>query len=438
MTAAAAGPVFTLDCRNAAGEPVRLRYRPHTSELTDEAGTPLLADVRPEAFAPAEAVSPGAPARKSRQVRTLKIQLGMRCNYGCSYCSQASHAPDATLTRTADADQFLAALPRWLQGAPGRIEFWGGEPLLYFAKLRRLVPVLRERFPGAELALITNGSLLDEEIVDFLVQWGLYVGVSHDGPGQHLRGPDPFADPRRAHWLRELVRRGGRRVSFVVVLTPENADVAATGAWIRKHVEDEGVTLDVEGIVSVYDDHALHGAGQWSEAAYRQLHDSIVEGFASGEALRYRGLRERARDFVASLQQERPARALGQKCGMDDPDQLAVDLKGNVMTCQNTGAKGRHRIGHAEEMDAVRLDTATHWSHREGCRHCPVVQLCKGSCMFLEGAHFAQSCENEYRFNLAILAGVIRSLTGLHLERIGGDIRRPRARRTIRLAAASA
>lgn len=27
---------------------------------------------------------------------------------------------------------------------------------------------------------------------------------------------------------------------------------------------------------------------------------------------------------------------------------------------------------------------------------CPVVQLCKGSCMFLEGEFFKQSCANEF------------------------------------------
>lgn len=438
MTPLRAGPSFVLECRTPAGEAVHLTYRPHTSELTDSAGTPLLSDVQAESFPQVQPVSPGMPGRKSGRVRTLKIQLGLRCNYSCSYCSQSSHVPDATLTRTADVDAFLASLAHWLQGAPRRIEFWGGEPLLYFAKLKRLVPALRERFPAAELALITNGSLLDEEIVSFLVEWKLGVGVSHDGPGQHLRGPDPFADPQRAHWLRELWRRAGPRFSFVVVLTPANADIRATRAWFTERLGEGRVALEVEGIVSAYDDRAMQGTARWSEAAYEALHRSIVDGFADGDALHYDGLATRARDFVESLRQARPAQALGQKCGMDRDDQLAVDLRGNVMTCQNTGARGIHRIGHVDDMEAVQLDTATHWSLRECCSHCPVVQLCKGGCMFLQGAHFDHSCENEYRFNLAILAGVLRSITGLHLERVTGDIRRPGMRRTIPIAEARA
>lgn len=433
-----AGPVYLLHCRTGEGAEVTLRYAPHSSEFTDAAGRPLLDDVEPQAFAPAPAISPQSPGRKSAQVATLKIQLGMRCNYGCSYCNQSSTAPDATVTRTADADTFLASLPGWLQGSPARIEFWGGEPLLYFAKLRRLVPALRRKFPAATFSMVTNGSLLDEEILDFIAQWDLQVGVSHDGPGQHLRGPDPFDDPARAHWLRELWRRRGGargRVTFNVVLTPQNADLGATRAWLARRIGDPEVALDTEGIVSVYDDRTLAGPGHWSAEDYRRLHQGIVDGFRSGAALRYRSIRLKARDFILSLQQRRPARALGQKCGMDRPDELAVDLQGQVMTCQNTGAQGRHHLGHVARLDAARLATATHWSHRDSCQHCPVVQLCQGGCMYQQGDHFAQSCENEYHYNLAVLAGVLQELTGLRLEKVTGDIHRPRLFRHVAIAA---
>lgn len=436
----AAGPDYTLACRTSAGDTVRLMYRPHASELVDAEGVPLIADAAPSAFDAVEQVSPAAPGWKTRAVRTLKIQLGLRCNHACSYCNQASAVADEVPTRTADAQAFLDGLGQWLEGAPRRIEFWGGEPLLYFAKLRRLVPALRERFPDAVFTMVSNGSLLDAEVLAFLETWDLRVAISHDGPGQHLRSPDPFVDPVRAHWLRELWRRRGRgrgRVHFHVVLTPANADLATTRAWFVDKLGDPEVAVDTEGVVGIYDEAALPAAG-WSEADYRRLHEGIVTAFETGDILHWRSLREKAQDFVRSLQRGRPAHALGQKCDMDAPDQLAVDLHGHVLTCQNTAARGRHRIGHVERMEEVRLDTATHWSHRECCTHCPVVQLCRGGCMFLEGLPFARTCENEYRFNLAILAGVLRSVTGLRLEDVQGDVRRPVARRTILLAQAAA
>jgi uncharacterized protein len=89
------------------------------------------------------------------------------------------------------------------------------------------------------------------------------------------------------------------------------------------------------------------------------------------------------------------------------------------MTCQNTGAKGAHKIGHVADFDAIALDTATHFAFRPECMACPVVQLCKGSCMFLEGDFFAQSCANEFAFNMGIMMAAVWHLTGMVVVRIG-------------------
>jgi uncharacterized protein len=427
------GPVYTLHCRTQDGEAVRFFYNPHTSELLDEEGDSVVPDVAPGAYEDAPRISPSAPGRKSSAPRTLKIQLGLRCNYSCSYCSQASSIESAVVTRTADADRFLASLERWLTGAPERIEFWGGEPFVYFAKLKRLVPALRERFPAAELVIVTNGSLIDEEIVEFIERYDISIAVSHDGPGQHLRGPDPFDDPERAAWLHELWRRRAprRRMLFNVVLTAANCDLEKTYEWFAQKIGDRDVALSTEGAVVSYDPDTMQGSGRFSARQYEALHRSMVKAFESGTAQRFDNVLKSAGDFIDSLYTRRPSAALGQKCGMDREEELAVDLSGNVMTCQNTGAKGKHGIGTLADFDAIRLDTSWHWSHRDTCTHCPVLQLCKGSCMYLEGNLFAQSCENEYRYNMAVFAGAIRHVTGLELERVEGDIRRPQTLKSI-------
>jgi uncharacterized protein len=297
------------------------------------------------------------------------------------------------------------------------------------------VPALRARFPAAELAVVTNGSLIDEQIIRFIERYDLVVAVSHDGPGQHLRGPDPFDDPECARWLRELWRRrrAKKRMTFNVVFTGANCDVGRTYDWFARKLGDSKVALYTEGAVSVYDEKAAGGSGRFTAQQVELFRRSMVEAFDSGKALRYGAIAEKAKDFLDSLYMRRPSSALGQKCGMDREDELAVDLTGRVTTCQNTGGNGRHGIGTLSDLSAVRLDTARHWSHRESCNYCPVLQLCKGACMYLEGDLFAQSCENEYHYNHAVLAGVIKYVTGLRLERIEGDIRRPAAGRTIPL-----
>ena len=83
------------------------------------------------------------------------------------------------------------------------------------------------------------------------------------------------------------------------------------------------------------------------------------------------------------------------------------------MTCQNTGAKGVHKIGHVDDFSAIALDTATHFAFRPECVSCPVVQICKGSCMFLEVDFFKQSCANEFAFNMGVMMAAVWHLTGM-------------------------
>ena len=322
------------------------------------------------------------------------------------------------MSKLTHVDAFLSNLGVWLEGAPERIELWGGEPFVYWAKLKRLIPALAERFPEAQFLIITNGSLLDREKLDLIAKYDIDIGLSHDGPGQGQRGPDPLEDPEQRRWIEALLAERKGHVSINTVLTAQNLDLAAIKAWFHERLGRD-VTLSLEGVVNVYDAATLLGAGRFEEADLHALRRSMFESLVSDPGSF--GLDKRVRDFIQSLKVRRPIEALGQKCGMDRPEHIAVDLQGNVMTCQNTGAKGEHKIGHVDDFDAIALDTATHFAFRDECLSCPVVQLCKGSCMFLEGEFFKQSCANEFAFNMGIMMAAVWHLTGMVVVGVEGS-----------------
>lgn len=393
---------LTLEARD--GSRHHVRYNPHTSECE---GLPL--PVQAETFTAAPKASPSTPLGKSRAPRVLKIQMGLSCNYSCAYCSQASQIPDTTISTLSDVDRFLQQISKWIVGSPEKIEIWGGEPFVYWAKIKRLVPALAERFPTARFSIITNGSLLDREKLDFIARNDVAISISHDGPGQYLRGPDPLADPEKRRWIEALLAERPQFTCFISVLTRDHHELVALRAWFDEHIGPD-VAVGLEGVVGVYDASTALGSGAFESEHLNSLTWSIFEALAANpDAF---GLGARIDEFYASIQRRRPIEALGQKCAMDGPDAIAVDLRGNVMTCQNTGAKGVHKIGHVEDFDAIALNTATHFSFRSECMACPVAQLCKGSCMFLEGEFFARSCANEFALNFGIMMAAIYHLTG--------------------------
>jgi len=434
--------MFKLHCLDPLGQPKSIYYDPHTSEITDDSGVALVIE-DPERFlsggrmynnwtelGSANPISPQNPGRKSPNVKALKIQMGLNCNYSCSYCSQAAHLEhgEAVITNIDDAREFLVTLDDWLQGEPSKIELWGGEPFVYWKAMQVLVSGLRQRFPKSEFNVVTNGSLLDDEKFAWVIDNGIGLAVSHDGPGQPLRGPDPLEKPEMlATWrmfVDALVPVGG--MSFNTVLTAANCDVKAIRQWFVDRFGEHVVT-NFEGVAAVHHDNARHkGDVLFGKSEYDVMKRSIYEAIVSGEGGTNPAIFNRVRDFISSLALKRPSRVLGQKCGMDREKSLAVDLKGNVLTCHNTGANSKHRIGSVADFESISLDTSYHWSTRESCNYCPVLQICQGSCMYLEGDDFVDSCENEYNYGLPFLAGVIQLLWGLMLIDIEGDIRRPK------------
>ncbi|QNB08824.1 SPASM domain-containing protein [Herbaspirillum frisingense] len=280
--------------------------------------------------------------------------------------------------------------------------------------------------------------MLDQEKIDFITEYDITVRISHDAMAQALRGPDPFDEPGRLEIFRQLWKVRGDKFGFNSVITSGNSDVLAIADWFREKIGGP-VSVSFEGVVHSYDIDNRDNHADWTAEQYRQMQYNVMKALISDSDLaRNSVLGAKAENFIASLREKRPSSSLGQKCGMDRPDYLAVDLKGNVTTCQNVGSAGKHGIGHVSDIDAIALDTSWHWSKRENCSHCPMLQLCKGACMYNEGEDFVLSCENEFHFNWAIMTGALYWLTGKLMVGIEGDIRRPARRRVIPLTAIAA
>lgn len=433
---------YRLNCLDGSGSQTTILYSPHTSELLHENGEPVAFPELNGFDSPngmynnwaelgdANAISPENPGKKSRAVKALKIQMGLNCNYSCSYCSQASHLEngEAVITNVDDAKEFLENLDAWLDGVPKHIEFWGGEPFVYWKAMQVLVADLRERFPDCHFGVVTNGSLLDEEKLEWALKNNISFAVSHDGPGQPLRGPDPLEDPEThkiwQKYVDTLVPLGN--ISFNTVITAKNCDVKVIRQWFVDRLGDK-VVNNFEGVAIVHDNGAReHGDVLFSKDDFNNMQKSIYESIVTGEAASNPTIFARVRDFISSLKDKRPSRVLGQKCGMDKEGMLAVDLKGNALTCHNTGANSKHNIGNVSDFDSISLDTSWHWSKRESCNYCPVLQICQGSCMYLEGDDFADSCDNEFFYAMPVLAGVLKVVFDLTLIGVDGDIRRPK------------
>jgi uncharacterized protein len=112
-----------------------------------------------------------------------------RCNLGCIYCFASSCD---MMQKTQDSDmtpQVAAKTIEYIMKSPSRaitIEFQGGEPTVGFARIKQMVTLAKELNKTLKkdlhFALVSNFTLLTDEMVDWLIENGVTFCTSLDGP----------------------------------------------------------------------------------------------------------------------------------------------------------------------------------------------------------------------------------------------------------------
>ena len=419
--------IFEIHAERSATDKKIFYYDNQTNRLTNSDDTvfeyPKIVKSQREAY---RSFDKDRPLKKSRSIQLLKIQMGLSCNYSCDYCSQkfVERAPE---TSKKDIDDFLKKLEvlEFDESKGLKVEFWGGEPFVYWKTLKPLAEAVRDKFSTwkrrPNFSVITNGSILTDEIIDWLMKMNFSVSISHDGPGQHVRGPDPFADPEKKKQILGFYRQMTRLkkgFSFNPMLNAQNISRKQIYDWFVEFTGDPNVVLGEGGIVDSYDADGMQNSLQTKQQHFEFRKTAFADIFSTGGQIGFRMQLDKIDGFIRNVLAHDEAEYLGQKCGMDDEHTLAIDLRGNVMTCQNvssleTGKNGEsHLGGNLDNYDEVAIKTSTHWSNRAECPKCPVLHLCKGACMFLDKEFWDVSCANAYSDNVALFALAVEKITG--------------------------
>jgi uncharacterized protein len=419
--------IFEITAEKSANNTKTFYYDNHTNVLKSEDGLEYkFPNHTPNDREDATKFSKTDPLKKSNLISTLKIQLGLGCNYSCEYCSQ-KFVERADSTSAKDIEAFMAKLNvlEFDEEKGLHIELWGGEPLVYWKTLKPLTAALQDKFrtwtKKPVFSIITNGSILTDEIIDWLIDNKFSVAISHDGPGQHVRGPDPFDDPEAKDRILKFyykMKRLNRPFSFNSMLSAKNMSRKAISDWFINLTGDRDVSLGEGSIVDAYDEDGITNSLQTKQEHFNFRRQAFFDIYSVEGDIAFKMQLNKINGFTADVLGQVPSRSLGQKCGMDGENVLAVDLHGNVITCQNVSAvetsmNGEsHLAGTLMDYDNVKITTSTHWSNRKECSGCPVLHLCKGACMFLDNKYWETSCANAYSDNVALFALSFAKMTG--------------------------
>ena len=294
------------------------------------------------------------------------------CNAGCVYCQ----ARDADRTSALFMSEEVAdrAVDVALQ-SPARcltFEFQGGEPLLNFAIIKHIVSYAESHkgMHDIEYSIVSNLTLLDDEIIDFFAEHDVNVSTSVDGPKRlhdenrpYRVGGGTFRDMTSAV---SKMRKNGLSVGAIQTTTRASLSCAKeiVDAYVELGFDSifvrpltplgiarahwDAIGYSPEEFVAFYRDVLNHVIALNEERCFREQHASILMGRIKGSLVNYMELRS--------------------PCGAG-VGQLAYYPNGRVFTCDEG------RMVYEMGDDAFCLGDVFHNKYAEmvGCSVCRVV-----------------------------------------------------------------
>lgn len=182
---------------------------------------------------------------------TLYLNVSNGCNLSCVYC----YANKGKYTDSEKPMSFATAqkaIERFYEEnlTISRLVFFGGEPLLQFKLIEQVVAWVKTfaenlNVPAPGFLMITNGTLINENIAKFLKQENFSITVSLDGPENihdFLR-PDVFENPsfNRVKKGIDLLQAVGLSVNIEATFTKKHFEMGVKPLDVVKFVQNLNV-----------------------------------------------------------------------------------------------------------------------------------------------------------------------------------------------------
>lgn len=115
------------------------------------------------------------------KIRSIALNVAEKCNLRCGYCfaGDGDYGSDSMMEKDV-AIQSIEKLSKYQSSF--HISFFGGEPLLNFALIERVVEWTKTQKTTFTFAITTNGTLLNQRHMDLFKSNDFKVTISYDGP----------------------------------------------------------------------------------------------------------------------------------------------------------------------------------------------------------------------------------------------------------------
>ncbi len=312
-----------------------------------------------------------------KPIRMMVLSLTGGCNLACRYCYASGQERAVMSWEVAQRAIALAAA----SGERFVLQLSGGEPLLAFPLLQKIAARVREQQIPARVQLQTNGTLITDEVADFLRTAHFAIGVSLDGRPSENDAQRQLPDGRGAAaaavaGIKRLAQRG-IGIGLTCVVTAENVAQLpgiVEMAYYLGNVRRIGFDL-------------LRGQGRGgnlraaSAAEVTQAMAAVRERAAALRRLTGRAIQFTQVEQAGHIRQT-PHSGFAH-CYAMNGEGAHVDATGRIYVCSSFVGDERFYIGNVfTGIDEERQQETADYIMRsmEFCRQCEDFSRCGGAC----------------------------------------------------------
>ncbi len=328
-------------------------------------------------------------APSETRLQNITVFVTNRCNLKCSYCYE--RANDAIDNRDMSLDTFKVGMQFFLSqfNTAKRINilFFGGEPFMNMPLVRDAVNHLKriEKNEGIQFSysVTTNGTIMNESILDLLIENNFSVIVSIDGLKENHDYYRPFINGRGSHQrILNTIGRVSRYKKVVARVTLNDMDtdivrlyedLTAAGIW------EVHVTIVSKKYTENY---------KWEETfkplrqRIKEMEDYFLKSIRQRRVVRYCDLLKYLKLIHFGWKSNGNAKIFPCSAGYSS---FSLATNGDIYLCHRFNNIAGMKLGNIRE--GMNLERRTqflgehHISERQGaCNPCWAAAFCGGTC----------------------------------------------------------
>ena len=358
--------------------------------------------------------------KAKNRITLMYIIPNNNCNLMCKYCFIGKLNNDHPIKMTEETlinaiDKFYKHLND-INYNDGRIMFYGGEPLISFDLIKKCIYHINEnKYTNITVGLVTNATLLTEEMANFFKKYNISIGVSLDGPKNVTDKNRIFYSDNLSVYdsvFEKIKMLKKKEVNFNLSITIANDLLDYQDEFIEWLKE-----LDVKNIAyNIL--HYTEPTDEW-KTYYRRATKFLIKSNNELFSLGFNDDRIN-RKYTSFYNNEFKF----QDCGAKGANQICISPDGNIDICHAIWNSSQKEIGNINDIDFCDIFKSEDYKKWQDnitlnytkCLNCNALFICGGGCSYQSKSLFGSEFEIDKPFCIHSKMMLKYILTEMYLE----------------------